>query len=115
LLPTVERGDAGSEGGSDGERLLHQLPRERCDPVRRFVGELLTHCSYCDAEVRRDSPRGLDADERLGCLACVKATLGTCPLCRAEVTRQHRRTELPNGAIAHRDCAEKRRRWEGEV
>jgi hypothetical protein len=65
---------------------------------------------YCGAEVRRDSPRGLDADEWLGCSACVKAALGSCLLCRAEVTRQHGHTELPNGALAHRDCAEKRRR-----
>ena len=89
---------------------MRLLPPERRDPVRAFVGELLCTCPYCGAEVRRNSPRGLDADERLGCSECVSATIGTCPLCRTEVTRKHKRDELPGGGIAHRACTEKRGR-----
>jgi hypothetical protein len=106
----VEAFETGSTGQPDLEALVRLLPPERRDPVRSFVGELLGPCPYCGAEVCRDSPRGLDADERLGCLACVGAVVGTCSLCHAEVTRKHKRQELPNGAIAHRTCVEKRGR-----
>jgi hypothetical protein len=92
------------------DEFVRLLPPERREPVRRFVGEVLCACPYCGAEVRRNTRRGLDADGRLGCLACVSVVVGQCALCRAEVTRKHRREQLGGGAISHRECVEKRRR-----
>ena len=106
----MESSDAESERLSQLDSLLHHLPPERRAAVRAFPTDRVGTCPYCGFEVRRNSSRGFDADERLGCFACVTAVVGTCPLCRGEVTRKHKRQELPNGAITHRDCAEKRRR-----
>ena len=105
----VESRDSPDYRSTDPAALLLHIPAERRDPVRAFVTDLLCSCPYCGAEVRRNSSRGLDADRRLGSFACVTAVVGTCPLCRAEVTRKHNRQELPNGRIAHRECAEQRR------
>jgi hypothetical protein len=60
--------------------------------------------------VRRDSARGLDAGDRLGCLACVTAVIGPCSVCRADVTRKHKHNELTSGGVVHRECVEKPRR-----
>ena len=89
---------------------LSSLPPDRSVAVHEFVTELVGTCPYCGAAVRRNSSRGLDADERLSCHACVTAVVGQCPLCRAEVTRKHKRQELPTGGVAHRACVEKRGR-----
>jgi hypothetical protein len=106
----VEPHESSEATSADLDALLLHLPAERREPVRAFVTELLCSCPYCGAEVRRNSSRGLDADKRLGCFACVTAVVGSCPLCRTDVTRKHKRQELPDGRIAHSNCAEQRRR-----
>lgn len=110
MLFAVERGEAAAETGSGLDALVLYLPAERGDPVREFVTERVATCPYCGAEVRRNSARGLDADERLGHLGCVTAVVGTCPVCRRDVTRKHKHSVLPNGGVADRECAEKKRR-----
>lgn len=88
---------------------LEHLPRERREPVRAFVSELVGECPYCGKEVRRNNSRGIDADERLGCFTCVTAVEGRCALCGKDVSRKHKRAEGPRGLV-HQKCQDERRR-----
>jgi endogenous inhibitor of DNA gyrase (YacG/DUF329 family) len=67
--------------------------------------EVVATCPYCTQPVRRDDPRALDADERLGHLACVDVIEGECTSCGKPVSRRHKRDVLRDG-IAHKACLE---------
>jgi hypothetical protein len=63
------------DGGEDGlSRLVAALPLDRRNAVLAFVTERVATCPYCGTDVRRDSARGLDADEQLGCLQAMRRT-----------------------------------------
>ncbi len=90
---------------------LEHLPEERRAAVARFLREGVGSCPYCQSQITRTTPRALDGDERLTCLACVDVVEGSCSLCNQEVTRRHGREAFGNG-VAHKGCVqdEERRR-----
>lgn len=71
--------------------------------------EVVATCPYCGQPVHRDDPRALDADERLGHLACVDVVEGDCAVCGRPVSRRDKREGVRDG-IAHKACLEDRRR-----
>jgi endogenous inhibitor of DNA gyrase (YacG/DUF329 family) len=88
---------------------LEPLPPDRRAPVEAFVSEVVGECPYCGKEMRRCDSRGIDADERLGCLPCVTAVEARCAICGKDVSRKHKRVEGSRGLV-HQACQDKLRR-----
>lgn len=86
--------------------LVH-LPEHRRAPVLAFVREVIATCPYCGAAIRRDSSRAVDADERIGCFACVHTVLGACKVCGQDVTRAHKHKRTAR-SVAHEECTQRR-------
>jgi hypothetical protein len=76
-----------------------------------FLREVVGTCPYCKSTITRTTPRALDGDQRVTCLACVDVIEGSCPFCDRDVTRRHLR-EASGTGVAHAQCAqdEERRR-----
>ena len=68
--------------------------------------EQVGKCPYCSKDVRRCDPRGIDADEVIGCFSCITAIEGRCGVCGKEVTRQHKRTTAGTRGLIHQRCSE---------
>ena len=89
------------------EESLRHLAPERREAVRSFLSEVVAACPHCGAAVTRTSPRGLDADGAIGCLACVTQVVGRCSVCGGDLTRQHKLIAA-GGGQAHEACAKRR-------
>lgn len=110
FAPPVEPPEEAPGAARALERTLLELPEARREAVRSFLTEAVGSCKYCGASVHRNSARGVDAEDDIGCLACVTTTVGTCSVCREDVTLKHKREELSNGRVAHSKCLEDARR-----
>lgn len=84
------------------------LLRDRREPVRAFVTEVIGQCPYCRKQVRRCDSRGIDADEVIGCFACVTTVEGSCGICKKEVSRKHKRELDARLGLVHRKCLDDR-------
>jgi hypothetical protein len=74
--------------------------------IERWLAEVVATCPWCNADVTRVSPRGLDHRERICCLDCLaEGAEGPCPLCKAPITRREKR-ELFHDKLVHHKCAE---------
>lgn len=75
------------------------------DRVTRWLSESVATCPWCEKDVSRVDPRGLDYDDRISHLACLDmGAEGPCPVCSQPITRRQKRQETPRG-LAHSDCA----------
>jgi hypothetical protein len=76
------------------------------DRVERWLAEVVASCPWCNADVTRVSPRGVDYLDRICCLRCLdEGAEGPCPLCKAPITRREKR-ELFHDRLVHAKCAE---------
>ena len=97
----------------NGEKVDHvdltHVPESRRAAVQAFLEEVVGRWPYCEAEITRTTSRGIDWQERLGCHACVTATVGMCSLCGYDITRKRKPADGSRGLV-DAECADRARR-----